>query len=155
MYLSLLNHNHCNQLLQHLLRLSPEDRRLRFCLPATDEYIRKYVFEMIRSSDFCFGAFSEDGVMIAMAHVAVIDGPKCELAFTINEEHRGTGLARQLMRIAVEHCDRIGATKLCMSCLKDNKKMQSLAKSFGLHLMLDGPEVYAERRREETDVKST
>lgn len=132
------------QVYEHLLRLSPEDRYLRFCTAASDAFIHRYVFEVMNLGlSPSFGAFV-DGKLVGFAHIAVIDLEKCELAFTIDEEHRGTGLARNLMKTAIAWCRGHGMKKLCMSCLRQNKKMQALATSFGLNMTITYDEAYAE-----------
>jgi RimJ/RimL family protein N-acetyltransferase len=132
------------QVFEHLLRLSPEDRYLRFCTLATDAFIHRYVFQVMDlDASPSFGGFS-DGRLVGFAHLAVIDADKCELAFSIDAEHRGTGLARSLVRTAIGWCRDNGMRKLCMSCLRQNKKMQALATSFGLNMTITYDEAYAE-----------
>ena len=132
------------QVLEHLLRLSPDDRYLRFCTAASDNFIKTYVTKvMALDGDLCFGAF-DDGQLVGMAHIAVVTETSCELAFSIDEPYRGTGLARNLMKTAIGRCKELGMQKLCMSCLRENKKMQALARSFGLSMTIDFNEAYAE-----------
>jgi len=132
------------QIYEHLLRLSKEDRRLRFCLTASDAYIHRYVFEIMDlERDAGFGAFA-DGKLVGLANIAAIGDTSCELAFSIDADYRGTGLARNLMRTSIAYCRELGMSRLCMSCLRENKKMQALAKSFGLSMTIDFNEAYAE-----------
>lgn len=129
--------------LQHLLNLSANDRRLRFFMSTSDNYIKHYVAEKMDFSNPNFGAFVGTD-LIGLVSIAIVSPTSCELAFSINEEYRGTGLARNLMKMAVERCQELKLNKLCMSCLRENRKMQSLAKSFGLKLTIDFDEAYAE-----------
>ncbi len=139
-----LDVSHLQQIYEHLLRLSSEDRHLRFCVGAGDTFIHRYVFEIMDlERDLAYGAFDGEK-LVGMAHIAIVSDTSCELAFSIDEEYRGHGLARMLMRIAVGTCHELGMTKLCMSCLRENRKMQSLARSFGLHMTIDFHEAYAE-----------
>lgn len=132
------------QVYEHLLRLSPEDRYLRFCTAASDSFIHRYVFEVMNlDMSPSFGAFV-DGKLVGFAHIAVIDTEKCELAFSIDTEYRGTGLARNLMKTSIGWCREHDMKKLCMSCLRQNKKMQALATSFGLNMTITYDEAYAE-----------
>ena len=136
------------QVLAHLLRLSPEDRYLRFCTAASDEFIRRYVeTTMVLDNNLTFGAFVRVGdrvSLIGLANIAIVNETSCELAFSIDEDLRGSGLARQLMRTAITKCEELGMSKLCMSCLRTNKKMQALASLFGLRITIDYDEAYAE-----------
>jgi RimJ/RimL family protein N-acetyltransferase len=132
------------QVYEHLLRLSPDDRYTRFCTTATDAFIRRYVFEVMDlDTSPSYGAFA-NGKLVGFAHIAVIDLERCELAFSIDEDHRGSGLVRNLMRTAIAWCREHGMQKLCMSCLRQNKKMQALATSFGLNMTITYDEAYAE-----------
>jgi len=132
------------QIYEHLLRLSKEDRHLRFCITASDSYIHRYVFEVMDlERDAGFGAFA-DGKLVGLANIAIISDTSCELAFSIDADYRGTGLARNLMKTAIARCRELGMSKLCMSCLRENKKMQALAKAFGLSMKIDFDEAYAE-----------
>ncbi len=139
-----LDKSHLQQIYEHLLRLSPDDRRLRFCTGASDSFIHRYVFEVMDlERDLVYGAFV-DGTVVGIAHIAIVNDTSCELAFSIDEPYRGHGLARMLMRIAIGTCHELGMNKLCMSCLRQNKKMQALARSFGLSMTIDFDEAYAE-----------
>lgn len=132
------------QVLEHLLRLSRADRYLRFCTAASDDFIQNYVAKVMSfDGDLCYGAF-EDGKLVGLAHIAVVSETSCELAFSIDETHRGSGLARNLMKTAIARCRELGMQKLCMSCLRQNKKMQALATSFGLNMTITYDEAYAE-----------
>ena len=132
------------QVYEHLLRLSPDDRYLRFCITAGDSFIQRYVFEVMDlSRDLAFGAYS-DGKLVGLANIAIVSDTSCELAFSIDADFRGTGLARSLMKTAIARCRELGVTKLCMSCLRENRKMQALATSFGLNMTITYDEAYAE-----------
>ena len=132
------------QIYEHLIRLSKEDRYLRFCSTVNDSFIHRYVYSMMNlARDPVYGAFI-DGKLIGIASIAVIDAKSCELAFSIDYGYRGTGLARNLMKTAIARCHELGMQKLCMSCLRTNKKMQALARSFGLSMTIEFDEAYAE-----------
>lgn len=132
------------QIYEHLLRLSREDRYLRFCSAVSDDFIHRYVYSMMNTTrDPVYGAVV-DGKLVGIASIAVIDGTSCELAFSIDFGYRGTGIARNLMKTAIGRCRELGMQKLCMSCLRSNRKMQALAQSFGLNMTITYDEAYAE-----------
>lgn len=132
------------QIYEHLLRLSREDRYLRFCISVSDDFIHRYVYATMNLvRDPSYGAFT-DGRLVGMANIVLVSATECELAFTIDAEHRGTGLARTLMKTAIARCRELGVQKLCMSCLRENRKMQALATSFGLNMTITYDEAYAE-----------
>jgi GNAT superfamily N-acetyltransferase len=86
----------------------------------------------------------DDGKLIALASCVKLNDGSAELAFSIDADRRGTGLARKLLETTIDYAHAAGAAKLCMSCLRTNKKMRELAKSFGLNLTITYDEVYAE-----------
>ena len=121
----------------HLYRLNSEDRRLRFCSTLTNVAISNYV-EALDPWDYAaFGAY--DGrKLIAFLHVGrCSDG--AEIGISVDEVHRGSGIARSLLQRAHTFCLSHGVHELYMSCLSENRKMQHLARSEGLQLkLLDG-----------------
>lgn len=133
----------------HLLRLSTEDRRLRFFTTLSDEAVKRYVDERL---DFnrgrIFGVLNPEGRLVGVAQASEVvekDGHiSCEAAFSIDREERSHGLARRLMQAIITHCRERGVSRLCMSCLRNNERMKALALSFGLKMRIDFDEVYAE-----------
>lgn len=141
-----LDETHRAAILQHLLGLNPEDRRLRFCMTTSNSYIERYALEVMDLKEgAAFGTLDEDR-LVALASIAPLTKApgEFELAFSIDVSHRGAGLARKLVRTSIDYCRAMGATKLCMSCLRTNRKMQELARSFGLTMTITYDEAYAE-----------
>lgn len=133
----------------HLLRLSPEDRQLRFFAGMSDAAIERYalkVMDMDRGT--AFGAVDGNGRLVGLAHASRIytnNGKvQCEVAFSIDSDERSKGLSKLLMARVLIHCQNHGVEKLCMSCLRENRKMQRVAESFGLTMKIDFNEAYAE-----------
>lgn len=143
-----LDHNDLNEVEAHLLRLDRSDRYLRFFAALGDHAIGHFV----RSIDFdkgkLFGAFNEHGDLIGVAQLAGISmmnsKKSAEFAISIDKEHRGSGLARQLMSRCVNFCKATGIEFLFMSCLRENMKMRSLAQAEGLKVVVDHEEAIAE-----------
>lgn len=130
--------------LDHLLRLSRDDRYTRFCAAVGDDFIKRYALDtMMFDTDAHFGVLDGEKLVAFGSCIRLKDG-SAELAFSIDEGHRGTGIARSLMKATIDHAREGGVSKLCMSCLRMNKKMQALAKSFGLNLTITYDEAYAE-----------
>jgi len=128
----------------HLLRLSSDDRRLRFFCTISDDGVRHYASTILDfKTTTVFGAFRGKD-LIGMACLAKATSTSAEAAFSIDANERGTGLARELMRAVIRRGRELKLQKLCMSCLRYNTKMQALAVSFGLDLKLDFYEAYAE-----------
>ncbi len=128
----------------HLLRLSSNDRYLRFCTTATDYYILRYVASNLKiEPQWAYGAFDQ-GKLVALVNIADLGKEVFELAFSIDQDYRGQGLAGQLMESAVQRCRELAAKKIIMSCLRQNQKMQALARRSGLAVKTVDDEVYAE-----------
>jgi RimJ/RimL family protein N-acetyltransferase len=131
----------------HLKRLDKDDRYLRFFAVLNDTAIEKHVKAISDNNSVCFGAF-EDGVLVGHAQLAGFEQRNekrsAEFAISIDKDRRGSGLARQLMQRCVNFCKADGVEVLFMSCLRENKKMQALAKAEGLKVITDHDEAMAE-----------
>jgi RimJ/RimL family protein N-acetyltransferase len=138
-----LDNNDKPEILAHLLRLSPNDRYLRFFAALGDFALNKYVNETVDlSASKAYGIFDEDRkTLIAFAHVAGIEqggsGLSAELGISVDSSFRGFGLARRLMDRTLVFCKSHDIGMLYMSCLRENKAMQHLAKTSGLQVIID------------------
>jgi len=69
-----------HEILEHLLRLSAEDRRLRFGGPSSDETLAAYVARIDFARDAALGLRDDADALIGFTHVAgadgAIDGPE-------------------------------------------------------------------------------
>ena len=85
----------------HLLRLSPADRSLRFAAGVvTDETIRRYVAGIRFGSDAVLGIVDERGELVAFAHGCVYSVGKparVKVAFNVDAGRRGRGWGAGLM----------------------------------------------------------
>lgn len=138
----------------HLMRLSHEDRYLRFFATLNDSAIEHYAMDMIDLHNGCaFGAIDGNGRLVGLAHAGAIktkDGKQqCEVGFSIDADVRSRGLSKLLMAQVLIYCQNHDVEKLCMSCLRENKRMQALARYFGLKMTIDFEEAYAELRFQE------
>ena len=67
-----LNTGHREEILQHLLQLNDEDRRLRFGTQTSDEVIQRYVGSLDFNKDTIFGIFDLNLKLIGMTHLAYL-----------------------------------------------------------------------------------
>lgn len=135
-------------ILSHLLRLNKTDRYLRFFATVSDSVLENYVKQLDFSESKGFGIFDEDKkTLIAFVHVSGIEeqhiSKRAELGISIDETHRGFGLARRLMDRSVNYCKANDINILFISCLRENTKMQHMAKNAGLKVILDHNEAEA------------
>ncbi len=134
----------------HLKRLSLEDRYMRFFATAKDSMIDRYVDEMLDlNAGRGFGILTIPArKLVAFAHVSRIEQAdhrvQAELGISIDAEFRGKGLAKRLMDRVLVYCRANDVNTLFMSCLRENKRMQKISRSAGLHVVVNADEAFAD-----------
>ena len=132
----------------HYLRLSKEDRHMRFCTTLNDWGIERYIDNVLNfDTDRVYGIIDDNGRLVAAAvacAIVVNDRKSVEAAFTVDEDERKQGLGKKLMAQIIADCRADGTELIFVSCLRTNKKMQALAKSFSMDLEVNADEAYAE-----------
>jgi ribosomal protein S18 acetylase RimI-like enzyme len=132
---------HREQVVRHLLRLAPDDRRLRFGAPMRDSSIAAYVAGIDFAKDQAFGILSSDLELWGMAHLALErDGETAELGLSVDRAARNQGYGRALLERAVLHATNRGYRALFMHCLAENETMLSLARKVGLSVVITSGE---------------
>jgi RimJ/RimL family protein N-acetyltransferase len=132
-----LHAGHRDYILEHLLRLSEEDRRLRFGTQTPDDVIRSYVERLDFNQDAVFGIFDHDLRLIGMANLAYLPQKKnqarsAEFGVSVLPEGRGHGLGTALLQRAAVHSRNTRVEILYVHCLANNKAMMSLANKAGM-----------------------
>lgn len=117
--------------LDHLLRLTPADRRSRFHSATGDEALRGYS----RSIDWCnaiiFGVFV-DGVLRGVGELMPLrEGAEGEISVSVEEAFQHAGLGRILIAALVIAARRAGMHTVRMLYFRDNDGMRALARSVG------------------------
>lgn len=130
------------KIIEHLKRLSKEDRYTRFFASVSDYVIDQYVMSIDMSKSAAFGIFDED-ILIAFVHVSEPVDSVSELGISIDTDYRGVGLSQKLMDRVKVYCNTHNIKTLCMSCLYENKKMQNVARNAGMTVILDQEEAVA------------
>ena len=125
------------QILNHLLQLNDEDRRLRFGTQTPDEVIHHYVEQLDFNKDAIFGVFDLDLRLIAMAHLAYLPEQKgqarsAEFGVSVLPEGRGQGLGTALLQRSAVHSRNTRIETLYVHCLANNKAMMHLAQKAGM-----------------------
>jgi RimJ/RimL family protein N-acetyltransferase len=137
-------------ILDHLKRLDVNDRYMRFFAAVSDSVLERYVSDVIDlNREKSFGIFAEDRqTLVAFAHVSGEErhgqGKRAELGISVDKAYRGKGFARRLMDRIMVYCKARNIHTLYMSCLRENKTMQHLARKAGLRVVLDHEEALAE-----------
>lgn len=121
------------KLLAHFLALGPEDRRLRFGLPLSDDSIADYVARIDFGRDAVFGVFDDELNLAAAAHLARAE-EHAELGVSVLPAHRGHGIGAALLERAHTHARNWGIGTLFMHCLTENAAMMHLARKQNMRI---------------------
>ena len=132
-----LHAGHRAEILEHLLKLDEEDRRLRFGTQTPNEVIEHYVAGLNFSEDAVFGVFDADLQLIGMAHLAYLPAVKgqaraAEFGVSVLPEGRGQGLGTALLERSAVHSRNSNIQSLYVHCLANNKPMMHLAQKAGM-----------------------
>jgi GNAT superfamily N-acetyltransferase len=130
-----LGPSHRERIAQHLLRLEPDDRYLRFGYAASDAQIRRYAEQLDFDRDEIFGIYNRRLELIAMAHLAFSECPEhlqcAEFGVSVLKQARGRGLGARLFERAVMHA---------RNALSENTAMLNIARKAGATVRRDGSE---------------
>ena len=132
-----LHAGHKAEILEHLLRLGDEDRRLRFGTQTPNEIIEHYVSGLNFNEDAVFGVFDADLQLVGMAHLAYLPAVKgqpraAEFGVSVLPEGRAQGLGTALLERSAVHSRNSNIQTLYVHCLANNKAMMHLAQKAGM-----------------------
>ena len=127
------------EILNHLLQLNDEDRRLRFGTQTPDEVIERYVEGLDFNRDVIFGVFDLDLKLIGMAHLAYLPELKgqaraAEFGVSVLPEGRAQGIGTALLQRSAVHSRNTRIQTLYVHCLSSNKAMMRLAQKAGMRV---------------------
>ena len=126
---------------RHLLRLPPEDRRLRFGAPMRDPAIEAYTGRIDFAKDQVFAIVGADLELWGVAHLALDPQEQsAELGISVDWAVRGMGYGYALLQRGLLHATNRGYRALFMHCLAENGVMMSLARKAGLNLVVTSGE---------------
>lgn len=115
------------RVVSHLCRLKEEDRRLRFGVQVSDDYIKSYVENSWRDKNSKWFGVVSNGKVLATCHVAIYN-KQAELGCSVDVNLRGQGLAQMMFDRAVTHIRVNGIKEVYMHCLTENEAMRHIAK---------------------------
>ncbi|MEO1281179.1 MAG: GNAT family N-acetyltransferase [Pseudomonadota bacterium] len=127
----------------HLLRLSKKSRRARFAHGVSDQFISDYADRMNDMGSIVFG-YIVDGEVRAVAELRKLGdtwGLEAEAAFSVEDEFQEAGIGTELMGRIIRCARNRGVHHLFMSCLAENRKMQTIAKKHNAGLRFEVGEV--------------
>lgn len=133
-----------DEIARHLLKLGPEDCRLRFGAPTTDAAIENYVGGIDFTRDKVFGIFEHDLSLSGVAHLALdAESNSAELGLSVVPGYRGRGYGYALLSRAKLHARNLAYKRLYMHCLAENHVMIHLARKAGMTVVTQSGEADA------------
>lgn len=131
-------------ILNHLLRLSVNDRYMRFCSALSDYAITTYVDKLdLTGNDVVFGVFGADDTMIGMLHIAPDSKDSAEFALSVDADQRKLGIGDALFERGLLHCESVGVRQVYMNCLATNMAIKKMASKRGMTITTDRAESIA------------
>jgi len=127
----------------HLLRLDRDNRRMRFGMAVSDDFIVDYASRLSDMRCLVYGFFA-DGVMHAAAEMRQIGeswSTDAEGAFSVEREYQNRGIGTELLGRIVRAARNRGVSRLYMNCLAENHKMQRICRKYEAELHFDHGEV--------------
>lgn len=128
-------------LTEHLLRLSPEDRRTRFHGAQNDQAITAYVQRINWRQSYIFGLFV-GGTLRGVAELVPLPSRKeAEIAVSVEPRHRHGGMGSLLVVAAILAARRLGLGRLNLGYQARNTAMRALAMDVGAETVRRGATV--------------
>ncbi|MAU95739.1 MAG: GNAT family N-acetyltransferase [Fulvimarina sp.] len=130
---------------QHLERLDPVSRRLRFGNCVNDAFIERYAGTSLDPGGVVLALFVEGVVRgVAELHFTSRSGDEAEVAFSIEPDHQGLGHGTHLFGRILDAARNRGVRRLWLTCLAENRRILAIARKFGARVTVIGDEATAE-----------
>ena len=124
----------------HLLRLDPQSRYSRFAGAVSDDFIRSYAAGLFGSENVVHGFFV-DGVLRGAAELrrgeSMDARSEAEAAFSVEAAWQSHGVGSALLERTLLAARNRGIKRIKMACLRDNRRMQQLARKFAAEISFD------------------
>ncbi|MFD0858123.1 GNAT family N-acetyltransferase [Roseovarius aquimarinus] len=124
-------------LIEHFQRLDTQTRHMRFGGPVSDSFVTDYAAQALSIDSVIFGAFP-DGGLRGVAELRGILGmwPKqAEIALLVEPDWQDGGIGDALLGRVIAAAQNRGINKVHMLCLRENARMQSLARKHEAELI--------------------
>jgi GNAT superfamily N-acetyltransferase len=130
----------------HLLRLDPESRRLRFGTPVNAYFIDQYASRAIAPDSIVHGMFI-DGTLRAVSELRPFGKPfplDAEAALSVERPWQDCGVGSALLERTILAAQNRGIRTIQMNCLLDNRRMQAIARKHRASLRFHADDVVGE-----------
>ena len=116
----------------HLLRLDPKSRHDRFLSGVSDSFLAEYARLCFDSDTLVLGFLRDDTLRAAgeLHHIEPRDMATAEIAFSVEEDFRGRGIGKAMLKRLIVSARNRGIRHLRLNCHAENQAMQALARSF-------------------------
>jgi hypothetical protein len=131
-----LNEHARGGVVAHFLRLSAEDRRLRFGSTLSADGITSYVDRIDFARDAAFAVHDDSLLIVGIAHVALSED-HAELGLSVLPAHRGRGVGSALFERGAQHARNRFVGTLFMHCLRENAAVVHIAQRFGMKIVTE------------------
>ena len=132
-----------DRFLAHLLRLSPEDRYLRFGGHITDDGVRDYVRRGDWLHHSLLGVFV-DGELRAVGECRYLERRwprEAELAFSVEKPFQGRGFGTALFQRLLTFARNRAVRRVYVTTLRQNARMRRIARKFHMAIAPQEDEV--------------
>jgi GNAT superfamily N-acetyltransferase len=123
----------------HLLRLDPESRRLRFGSPVNDDFVERYCRTQDHAPEVVHGCFVDGELRAAAELRPLLEASPlvAELAFSVEQPWQDIGIGTRLLERSLRSARNMGIAAIWMICLRENLRMQRVARKFEAQLRFD------------------
>lgn len=127
-------------LLSHWLRLSGEDRRMRFFSPTSDEVLISRASKLNFRAPRVIAVFDPQDRLVATGEWATEpeDPLEAECAFSCDKDQRGRGVSKALGRACFFDAAQFGIARARIDTLRENSAARALAQSLGARWVAAG-----------------
>lgn len=130
----------------HLLRLDTDARRRRFGHDVSDQFIHNYALHGADLGNLTFGYFCDGEIraIVELRQSGRAFGHTAEVAFSVERAFGSRGIGTRLMGRIIRAARNRGLKHLILVCLRDNIKMQAIARHYGADLKIEDGSIIAE-----------
>lgn len=135
--------HHYDDFKNHLKRLPPWDKYLRFGYPIADYQIDNYIENLDKNKDLIYGVYDEKLNLIGAIHCAFSDHTM-EIGISVDPDHRKKGIGSKLFGHAIIAGRNRGCKKIVTFCLTENSWMMNHAKKIGMKINRESGDAHAQ-----------
>ena len=139
-------------IIEHLLRLSPYDRHLRFFCTLSDDTIRRLIEDRLKDGHVHFLGVYRNDRLIAVGQLAgtAETSELAEFTVSVDAASRNKGIAAELVRHMISHARRQRYQEISLSIMPENIGMKHLARRLAFQFRRQHGHIAAHLRLDST-----